>query len=923
MNPLAIIPVPFTMNEMVSGGDLIGRRAEQSLLSEMFDPDTDERAIALRGEPGAGKTVLIDQHCREARARGWRVVRTLGAVTEEQFALAGVHQIIFGLQDFVDQLDAQSRQILAPVYSGESAAAVTTLPLVGAVLSLLSTAATDTPLLVVVDDVHWLDDVSAQILDAMGRRLIDPGVRILAALRPLEQHAFTGAGWRELALLPLNEQDSGLVLDQTGARLTAAARAQILTAAAGNPLALSELPRCAGQIATDNGSLPLTERLVAVFAGRLDQMQAAVKATLLRAALDGSADGTGANRSRYVMSGVESAVAAGLLTLDQLGRPVFRHSLVQSAVIYRADEQQIREAHRELAELYHDVLLPRAFHLAAATDAQDQEVSDLLVRAAKLSSRRGGLEVAVKWLRRAAELSPDPRRRDALFADAVFVAARAGRLEDTWDLVEERESGSQRSATAILAATYREFHRNGEVISTHRWILDALSRADSLDDKTVNRLAHLLVSITNYSGDTRHWEKTNAALAGLESRLNPVILMYQTGMADLAGTGAALRTALVGTYVEQIPRLHARQIMMLAFPAYCVDATEEFRVPLRLAYDQLSAYGASIDAIEAGRVVMLDLMATGRWAEGGQVGLDCLAMAEQRQGSQLRRHQLIADLGLLAAMQGDMDTAHSHAEEVRSWAEPRHLQRLLDAADRIDMRGALAEADYEHAYRVAAALSPEGTTPRHNIREVVDDLFDLVDAAVRSGRLAEARERAETATRLGICEISPRVEALTSAMTAMTAPAFDSGLYSAALTHPGLADSHYHRARIALAQGISLRKTGDDEDARAALESAAEGFDRLGARQWATQARNELAAAEAPNAPQGAEPAALTSQERRVAELAAGGLPSRKIAAQLVISPRTVDTHLYRVFRKLGISRRSELHAALAEQSHDGPAELS
>lgn len=897
---------------MVGGVDLIGRSAEQALLRAMLDADTEERAVTLRGEPGAGKTVLIEQLCRDARSRGWRVIRTLGVAAEEHFALGGIHQIVFALREFADLLDDRSREILAPVYSGESAATVTSLPLVGAVLTLLSAAARDTPVLTVVDDVHWLDDVSAQVLDGVGRRLTDPGVRIVAALRPLEQYAFSGAGWRDMVLRPLTAQDSGLLLDRSGAQLSAAARERILTAAAGNPLALSELPHCADQITTGSGSLPLTERLVGVFAGRLNQMDPLVQATLLRAALDGSADGAGADRSRYEMHGVESAVASGLLTLNPLGRPVFRHSLVRSAVVYRADEQQIREAHRELADLYHDALLPRAFHLAAATDAPDQQVSDTLVEAAKLSGRRGGLQMAIRWLRRAAELSPDPQRRAALFADAVFVAARAGRLEDTRDLLDERESGSQRSASAILADAYREFHRDGDVISTHRWLLDALSRADSLDDKTVSRLVHLLVSITNYSGDPQHWQKTNAALAGLEERLNPAILMYRTGMADLAGTGVSLRTALVGTYVEQLPRLHARQVMLLAFPAYCLDVMEEFRLPLRLAYDQLSEHGASIDAIEAGRVVMLDLMATGRWAEAEQVGRDSLAMAEQSHGSQLRRHQLVADLGLLAAMRGDLDTAHSHADDLRSWAAPRRLQRLLDAADRIDMQGALAEADYESAYRMAAALSPADTVPRHNIREVVDDLFDLVDAAVRTGRVDEARERADAATRLRVREISPRVDALTSAMTAMTAPAVDAGLYSTALTHPGLADSPFHRARIALAQGISLRNTGDSDDTRAALESAVQGFDRLGARLWAAQARNELVAAAAPNSLQEAEVAALTDQERRVAELAAGGLPSRKIAAQLVISPRTVDTHLYRVFRKLGITRRSELHAALA-----------
>ena len=898
------------------GTGLVGRHVEQAVLRALLSQD-DEPALAVCGEPGIGKTALIDQFCRDARAGGWRVARVIGVPAEQHFVLAGLHQIVFSLQEFADDLSERSRAVLAPVYGGEPGATVASLPLVGAVLDLLAAAATSTPLLLTVDDVQWFDDVSAQVLSAVGRRVANPRIRIVVGMRTTGAARFSAAGWRELSLHPLSSLESEHLLDRTETSLAGVVRDQILEAAAGNPLALTELPRCANQIDVGNPALPLTHRLVSVFAERSEQLEPSVRATILRAALDGSSGSTrGVNQSRYEMRNVQSAIEAGLLMVDPLGRAVFRHPLVQSAIVYDAEQSEIREAHRELAALYGDVLLRQAFHLAAATAGPDQEVSDLLVRAAKLSGRRGGLEVAVKWLRRAAELNPDPQRRERLFGDAVFVAARAGKLDDTRDLLDSGVGVPAGSASAILADAYREFHRNGDAVSAHGWLLDGLSRASSLDDKIVSRLAHLLVSVTNYLGDEQHWVKTNAALAAVDNRLNPAILMYRTGVDDIASTSIALRTALLGEYAEKLPRLYARQVMLLAFPAYCVDAMDQFRGPLRIAYTRLREYGASIDAIEAGRVVMLDLFASGHWQEAEQVGSDCLEMSESTRGSELRRYQLLADLGLLAAGRGDVDVARMHAAEVRSWAKPRHLQRLVVAADRTEVRVALSQADYGGAYRAAARTRPDGRNPGQNIHDTVDDLFDCVEAAARAGQRTDAARHAQEAMRLRLAEISPRTAALALAMTAMTGSDSEAGdLYQSALDHPGLVDSPFQYARVALAQGVWLRSKAHRGDARAALEAAADTFDRLGARPWSQQARFELRALGAPTA----RSTVLTTRERRVAELAATGESSRQIAAKLSISTRTVDAHLYRVFSKLGISRRAELGTALQATRHCEP----
>ena len=890
---------------------LVGRQTESAQLSRLLTQDT-ERAVVVSGEAGVGKTALIGHLRTNAVAEGWRVVQILGVEAEAPFALGGLNQLVVGLQELVPGLDDQDRAVLAPVLGGDSEASLTALPLVIALLDLLTIAAQATPVLLVIDDVQWLDSVSAEVLSAVGRRLSNPRVRVVVGRRTPYESAFSPAGWSELHLGPLDAESSAQLLANVGTPLTATTTAAILAAAAGNPLALAELPRSADQI-NDGGTLPLTERLVAVFGQRLGRLETNIRADLLRAALDGIAvNAVGTNRARYVMRNIQPAIDAGLLIVNPLGEIEFRHPLVRAAVIHQASPQQRREAHRDLAALYEDVLVRRATHLAAAATGPDQEVSDLLTKAAQLSIRRGGLAVAAEWMRRAAELSTDPQGRAALFADAVYFAARAGRHDEAHDLLGSTETGEEESPSAVLADAYLAFHGDGEVTSTHRRVLDTLSRADTLDDETLNRLVNLLLSITNYAGDARHRQQANDAIEKIETRLDPVILMYRTGTGEIVEAARQVRAVLADS-LERLPLVEPRRVMQLAFPAYCIDAMTDFRVPLKQAYEQVRSHGPSIDAMAMGCVVMFDLMAAGHWEKAELVGADGLRMAQQAHGGGLLRHHFLGYLGVLAASRGDLDTARRYATEVTDWSRPRGLQMYLLVAQRIKVRISLAEADYEAAYEAAIRISAPGTFPMNNV-QVGDDMLDLIEAAVQTGRLDEARAHVAEALHLNLPEVSPRVAALTLAVSAMTAPDSEAGdLYESALTHPGIGDFPFDHARIALAQGMWLRRMRRHTEARTALEFAAETFDRLGARPWADRTRGELRAAGASTKRSLGDAETLSAQERRIADLAATGHTTKQIAAQLSLSARTVDNHLYRVFPKLGITNRAGLSEALRQ----------
>lgn len=900
---------------------LVGRQNELAQLGLLLTDNTD-RAVVVQGESGVGKTTLIEQVCACAAADGWQVVRVLGLQAEEPFALGGLNQLVLGLTEFTTGLSERDRALLSPVLGGDPDTTTSVLPLVGAVLNLLALAAQTKPVLLAVDDVQWLDGISAEVLSAVGRRVAHPRVRILAGRRVPYQSAFASTGWSELEVTPLSESDAEHLLERVAGSLPASARSAVLAAASGNPLALTELPRFAGRIEWSAGAMPLTERLLAAFGGRLEELEPNVRAELLRAALDGIANGRidSAYRARYVMRDVAPAIGAGLLVTDPLGNIGFRHPLVAAAIIHQASPEERRDAHHDLAGLYEDVLVRRASHLAAAAVEPDQDVAELLSQAAQLSLRRGGLPAAVEWLRRAAELSTEPARRSALLAEAVFATTRAGRIGEARELLGDTEADTTEWAMGVLSDCYRAVHADGEMISTHRKLLEVLTRADTIDSMAVNRLVNLLLFVTGYAGDTRRRELTNAALRPLQSRVAPAVLLYQTGVDDIPTTTKAIRSTL-SSYVGVLSQLPSRWVLLVSYPAYCTDAMTEFRAPLQQAYQQLSEHGASLDAVEGGRVVLLDLIATGRWDEAERVGAKLLDMAGQIQGSELVRQQCLADLGLLAALQGDVETARRYAAEVTAWSTPRSLDYLTLFANRVAVHVALAEADYEGAYQAAIRIGRPGQFPRYNI-QVGDDILDLVEAAVRTGRITEAREHVAEAVRLNLAEVSPRMAALMLAVSAMTAPDSEADdLYQAALAHPGLAERPFEHARITLAQGMWRRRKLRHGAARDSLARAVEAFDRLGARPWVERARAEFQAAGTFAKQSEADSSILTPQERRIAERAAAGQTSKEIAAQLSLSSRTVDAHLSNVFRKLGINRRARLGTALRE--HDQRANRS
>lgn len=904
----------FSREPQLGGEKLIDRVDELVALESFLDDTGSSGGLLLRGDAGVGKSMLIQELSDRAAARGWRLLRCSGVEAEASFVLAGLSQLVYPLRDFIGGLGVEDQRTLQTVLGASCDRAPSVSGLTFALLSLLTAVGDAEPLLVVIDDAHWFDDVSARVIGMAGRRLDVAAVRLIGACRNEVPNPLADGGWPQLTLGPFGAEHSASFLDELGIDLGPTARLAVLEQAAGNPLALAELSRCALENAwTPDTPLPLTQRLVAIFGHRLKSLDEAARAELLRGALDGAATAGVASaplRTRYVMRGVEAAVEYGILMVDNRGEMVFRHPLVRAAVIQASIAEHRRAAHALLADLYPDDLVRRAAHLADATVGPDQAVADTLAKAAELTIRRGGARQAIGLFRRAAELSEELRRREDLLAYAAFVALQAAQLDEAEQLLAEVDLGARASGAAVLTSSFISLYRYGDVAATHRRLVERLRSSDDLDAETLSRMVNLLLAANMFGGDPVQWGITDGLVDSLVDRLGELTLIYRDAWADAARRSQSVRPRL-NVQLNRLPELQPWDLMRLALAGYYVDVIDDFRPALDRVVEREMYGGAATIALATLALVMVHQMASGQWAEAQRSGQRGMALCS-RHKYELFDCQFKSYMGLLAACQGDVARAAELAAEVRVWAEPRRVGFLIGNAQQIGVLCSLGEGNYESAYLQAATITAPGEFPPYSLH-APRTLFDLVEAAIHTDRLDEAHRHARAAERLQFADASPRLAIATRAAAAMCASdELAPALFEEVLQHPGIHSFPFEHARVRLAYGMRLRRSRQVTGARVALGAAAEIFAGLGAQPWAQRARNELRAAGATvhhSAAGG--PAPLSAQERRIAELAAKGLTNKEIARQLSLSSRTVGAHLYRLFPKLGVTRRAGLHDAL------------
>lgn len=465
---------------------LIGRDHDLGLVRGFVDEAmVSGGALLLSGDAGVGKTVLLDAAAGQAHGAGTRVVRAAGVEFESTISFAGLHQVLQPLLAGLDGLTDPYRTALSVALGLDQGAPSDQLLVSNAALTLLVQAAADRPLLVIVDDLPWLDRASAVVLGFVARRLAGSRVGFLGAYRSGEGSFFERGGVPHHHVQPLDTTAAAALIEARSPSLAPRVRERLLTEAQGNPLALLELPVALTAPQRSGAAvpelLPLSHRLQAVFASRVETLPAATRLLLLYAVLDGTGDlrvlaaatpqGTG-------MEDLAHAERAGLVDATT-GRLAFRHPLTRSAVVELATSEQRREVHRALAEYWADRPERRAWHLAHATVEPTEDVASLLEAVARDTVRRGDAGGAIAALLRAAELSPRGYERSRRIAEAAYLGADlTGDLRDVPRLLEEARLADGGRAGPLVAAVAAAHHillsGEGDLDTAHRLLVGAI-----------------------------------------------------------------------------------------------------------------------------------------------------------------------------------------------------------------------------------------------------------------------------------------------------------------------------------------------------------------------------------------------------------------------------------------------------------------
>jgi DNA-binding CsgD family transcriptional regulator len=760
-----------------------------------------------------------------------------------------------------------------------------------AALELISDAAASSPVLMLADDAQWLDEPSRAALAFVARRLAGEPAALLIAIRDGHGGPLDDAGLPGLRLAGLAEPAATALLDGRAPDLEPSLRARLLAEAAGNPLALVELPKAVGPgqptaRRLPGALLPLTARLERAFAAQESGLPDATRAVLLAAAADDDSALPEVLAVASALTGTEvtaeallSAIAVGLAEIGETGLR-FRHPLVRSAIYQAASVSQRRAAHTALAGLLDEYPDRRAWHRAAAVLGPDEQVAADLEAAAFRVARRGAVTMAIDALRRAAQLSedtPSSGRRLLLAADFAFSAGHPGLGND---LLRAAESLDLAVDQRTLAAWFREAFGGGwsgaAKIDSFVGLAERM-RAAGQADSAASALNN--IAMRCYWGNPG--ERTRSAVIAAAERLpvsdtEPVLGMNLTGIA--AGTVWAWDRALplldvavhglraqgrLGSLVQALVT-QAWAALHLARPPAAVSAADEaarlagetgqghWTYAARLVQALVAAAGGNTEAADA--II--------QQAEAGYLAMGALPM-----------------LGLVQFARGRGAVVNQRYSERLA-----HLRRILDPAD-----------------------------PAHHPYIGTSGLADLVESAIHGGDLDTARTYLDQLESLAAATSGPLLLAQAAYARPLAAAEADAeALYQTALAE-GLTSWPDYRARMLLHYGEWLRRQRRAAESRAPLREARDSFDALEFASLAERARVELRAAGEASSRREPRPwDQLTAQELQIARMAAEGMSNREIGQQLYISHRTVSAHLYRIFPKLGIISRSQLHAAIS-----------
>ncbi|NUW32423.1 AAA family ATPase [Nonomuraea sp. SMC257] len=899
--------------------ELCGREAEAGAIAALLAGARrgESALLVLRGEPGIGKTALLDQAV--AAAGELRLLRGTGVESEAELPFSGLEMALRPALGCLPALPAPQRAALEAAFGLGSGAGADPMLVGLAVLSLLAEHAGEDGLLCVVDDAQWLDRASRDALLFAARRLRAEGVVMLFAARDGEG-SFPAPGLPELRLSGLRPEAAAALLDRHP--LPPALRFRLLAEAQGNPLALLELPVALGAepaAAFAPGALPMTSRLQLTFHGQVSRMPAASQTLLLVAAADDAGDLAAILRAAATLgAGVED-----LLPAEQAGLIVrggsedtlrFRHPLIRAAVHQRAPLGHRLAVHRALAAALDgpEHADRRAWHLAAAATGPDEEAATALERAAVRARERSGYEAAAAACERAARLSAEPEaraRREAMAAEAALETGDLDRAGDLARRAAERAGGAPAVRARLAHVQALADFWKGSYPAAHQRLLDGAALIDGADPAQAAQLLIQAVHTAWYLGE-RQLAATLERLSALPFTDTDPLAPIARFLVHLLNTGGSEPPPPLGETLDTVRRRGEAPDQALMILCGAALARGQDADAYLLANTLAAGHRARGRAGRLPTVLFFTVegeVFTGRHRDALTTATEALDLARDT-GQQQWVSQFSSVLAYLDAARGDEDACGRHAEAGLAGAAPGAISPGAPWAywslGLLDLGLGRAEAALSRFERLAREPM------RHHIC-ATRSTPDLVESAVRVGAPERAAEPLARFERWAESVRQPWADALVLRCRGLLgADEQAEQSYAAALKLHDQDSRPVEYARTALLYGEWLRRARRKAEARGLLNGALEVFDRLGMAPWAERARGELTATGAQDqqarAGEGAA-AALTPQELQIVRLAAQGLSNRDIAAQLFLSHRTVGYHLYKAYPKLGVVSRGEL----------------
>jgi ATP/maltotriose-dependent transcriptional regulator MalT len=906
---------------------LAGRGDLLTTLFDAVDAAADHpEAILLVGEAGIGKTTCLLATAAKARTAGHQVLETAGSADETNLPFAGLHRLLRPLLASAQALPIGQHQALLTALGMRDGAPANPFVVCVATLNLIHQASQRYPLTITADDVQWLDQQTRHVLAFVARRL--EGVRaVMVATSSFTRVPDLGDAFREMRLERIDESAARQLLSHAAPDLDQAQCDGVVRTALGNPLALVELAKVSSSTSVRQtnpirSTVCLTASLERAFTRRWDELPQSSRNAVLVAALDSEASlqeiltaSARMSRCGVTLTVLEAPQSLGLLTFDEM-RVRFSHPLVMTAIVQKESVSRTQAAHRALGAVIAVNTYRRAWHRALGSAARDDAIAAELEATTSRSIRHGDTAAAILALERAAQLSTAPNERGRRTLMGARYAFQIGHVDTATRLIGAALDGELSDLERVRAELLRD-DLDGTFTADSKRIIQLCDVAQRAAD----------AGATDLALDVALAASRRRCAASLSARAHSEVTLIARRLArDSTDARAVAALALAD------PIGHGRTVLSAlddidddididggALSAYAVAARAvgHYSCALKLfdrAEIALRAGGLQ-GSLARNLCVTAELrLDLGEWHKASEALTEFAALSAASMSASHRAAALTAT-AKAAALRGDTASALELVSETEHSSTARGGSRFLAQAQIVRGIAYISMGNHLDAYlALTRVFEPED--PSHHSREQYGAIAYLAEAATRSGN----HDHAEVVTaRMALIADRSGAPLLTTHLAyarAVLAPedaAEQLFLIGLALD---VTNTPWPRARLQLSYGRWLRRQQRVTESRQPLQASLQTFQRIGATRWAEEALDELEASGAhiQDSAGSSTLKLLSVQESKIARLVVQGLSNREIAQQLYLSPRTVSSHLYRIFPKLGISSRAQIASRLDEK---------